>query len=202
MFVQVIRGPVSDAGQVHAALDRWAEELAPGAAGWLGSTAGVTDDGQFVAIARFESEEDARRNSQRPEQDQWWSETSKLFTAEPTFRDSTNVVVDVVGKPDDAGFVQVMQGQGSDPERARELMADDSPAWADFRPDILGSVGVEHDGGAWTMVLYFTSEEDAREGEKKEPPPELKALMDEMNSLAVGMPEFHDVRQPWLYSPR
>ena len=202
MFVQVIRGPVSDAGQVHAALDRWAEELAPGAAGWLGSTAGVTDDGQFVAIARFESEEDARRNSQRPEQDQWWSETSKLFTAEPTFRDSTNVVVDVVGKPDDAGFVQVMQGQGSDPERARELMADDSPAWADFRPDILGSVGVEHDGGAWTMVLYFTSEEDAREGEKKEPPPELKALMDEMNSLNVGVPEFFDVRQPWLYSPR
>lgn len=201
MFVQVIEGPVSDAGGAHAALDRWVHDLGPEAPGWLGSTAGVTDDGQFVAIARFESEEQARRNSERPEQDKWWSETSKLFTEEPTFRDSTHVTPDVVGNPDDAGFVQVMQGRGGDPERARELMAQDSDKWADFRPDILGSVAVEHEGGAWTMVLYFTSEDDAREGEKKEPPPELKAQMDEMNSLNEGMPEFRDLKQPWLYSP-
>jgi hypothetical protein len=30
----------------------------------------VTQDGRFVALARFESEEAARRNSARPEQDQ------------------------------------------------------------------------------------------------------------------------------------
>ncbi len=203
MFVQVIQGPVSDAGKVHAALDRWHKDLAPDAPGWLGSTAGVTDDGQLVAVARFESEGQARRNSERPEQDQWWSETSKLFTEEPTFRDSTRVTPDLVGNPDDAGFVQVMQGRGSNnPERARELMAQDSDRWADFRPDILGSVAVEHEGGAWTMVMYFTSEEAAREGEKKEPPPELKAQMDELNTLNQGMPEFRDLKQPWLYSPR
>jgi predicted RNA polymerase sigma factor len=77
VFVQVIQGQVSDAGQVRAALDRWARELAPGATGWLGSTAGVTQDGRFIALARFESEEAARRNSDRPEQDQWWTETAK-----------------------------------------------------------------------------------------------------------------------------
>jgi antibiotic biosynthesis monooxygenase (ABM) superfamily enzyme len=86
MFVQVIRGQVSDPGEVHAALDRWSGQLAAGAPGWLGSTAGVTEDGRFVALARFDSAEAARRNSDRPEQGQWWMETSKLFTGEVTFR--------------------------------------------------------------------------------------------------------------------
>lgn len=202
MFVQVIQGQVSDPGEVHAALDRWVQELAPGASGWLGSTAGVTADGRFIAIARFESEVAARRNSDRPEQDEWWSQTSKLFTGEATFRDSRNAVVDVSGDPDDAGFVQLIQGRSSDPARARELMGQDSSEWAAFRPDIIGSVAAEHDEGAYTMVLYFTSEEAAREGEGKEPPPALRAQMEEMGALNVGEPEFFDVKEPWLYSPR
>ena len=201
MFVQVIRGKVSDPEQVHAALNRWSERLAGGAPGWLGSTAGVTGDGRFVALARFESEEAARRNSDRPEQGQWWMETSKLFTGEVIFRDSSDVTADVNGDPDTAGFVQVMQGRGSDPDRARELMAQNPDDWAAFRPDVIGSVVVGLEGGAYTMAMYFTSEEAAREGERKEPPPRLKAQMEEMNRLNVGEPEFHDLRQPWLYSP-
>jgi hypothetical protein len=200
MFVQVILGQVSDPKQVHAALDRWSEQLAAGAPGWLGSTAGVTEDGQFVALARFESEEAARRNSDRPEQGQWWMEISKLFTGEVIFRDSSDVTADVNGDPDTAGFVQVMQGRGSDPERARELMAQNPDDRAAFRPDIIGSVAVGHEGGAYTMAMYFTSEEAAREGERTEPPPQLKAQMEEMNQLSVGEPEFLDLRQPWLYS--
>ena len=201
MFVQVIQGQVEDAAKVRAAMDRWVRELAPGATGWLGSTAGVTDDGRFIALARFESEEAARRNSGRPEQDRWWAETSRLFTGEASFRDSSDVTADLVGDPDQAGFVQVMQGRGSDPDRARELMAEDSSTWADFRPEIIGSLAVGHEGGAYTMAMYFTSEAEAREGERKEPPPELKAQMDEMAALMVGEPEFFDLRQPWLYSP-
>ena len=161
VFVQVIQGQVTDAGKVRAALDRWAQELAPGATGWLGSTAGVTEDGRFIALARFESEEAARRNSDRPEQDRWWAETAKLFTGEASFKDSSDVTVDVTGDPDAAGFVQVMQGRGSDPERARELMSQDSAAWAAFRPDVVGSVAVGHEGGAYTMAMYFTSEAEA-----------------------------------------
>ena len=202
MFVQVVQGQVSDAGQVRSALDRWAQELAPGASGWLGTTAGVTEDGRLLALARFESEEAARRNSDRPEQGQWWTETSKLFTDEATFRDSLGVVVDVNGDPEDAGFVQIIQGRGSDPERARELMGQDSDEWAAFRPDIIGSVAADHEGGAYTMVLYFTSEEAAREGETKEPPAELKAQMEEMDALSIGVPDFFDLKQPWFYSPR
>jgi hypothetical protein len=53
VFVQVIQGQVTDAGKVRAAFDRWAQEHAPGATSWLGSTAGVTEDGRFIALARF-----------------------------------------------------------------------------------------------------------------------------------------------------
>lgn len=201
MFIQVIQGQVSDVGKTRAALEQWQRELAPGAEGWLGSTAGVTDDGTFIALARFESEEAARHNSERPEQDRWWGQVSKLFKGEPTFRDSNDVDVDMAGDPDRAGFVQVMQGKGSDPERAKQIMAQDSDAWAEFRPEILGSVAVQHDNGEYTMAMYFTSEADAREGERKEPPPKLKAQMEEMNKLAVGEPKFYDLKQPWLQSP-
>jgi hypothetical protein len=162
----------------------------------------VTEDGRFIALARFESEEAARRNSDRPEQDRWWAETSQLLTGEATFKDSSDVTLDLAGNPDDAGFVQVIQGRGSDPDRARELMGQDSSAWAAFRPEIIGSVAVGHEGGAYTMAMYFTSEAAAREGERKEPPPELRAQMEEMAALSVGEPEFLDLKQPWLYSPR
>jgi hypothetical protein len=67
---------------------------------------------------------------------------------------------------------------------------------------VIGSVTVGHDDGAYTMVLYFTSEAEAREGERKEVPPELQATMDEMNKISTGEPEFFDLRQPLILSPR
>jgi hypothetical protein len=63
-------------------------------------------------------------------------------------------------------------------------------------------VAVGHEGGAHAMAVYFTSEAAAREGERKEPSPELQTQMDEMAALSMGEPEFFDLRQPWLYSPR
>ena len=81
-------------------------------------------------------------------------------------------------------------------------MTQDSGKWAAFRPDIIGSLAVEHVGGEYTMALYFTSEEEARQGERKEAPPELQAQMEEMDRLSIGVPEFFDLKQPWLYSPR
>jgi hypothetical protein len=202
MFVQVIQGKVSDAAQVRAHLDKWVSEVAPGAIGWLGSTGGVTEDGNLIALVRFESEEAAQQNSDRQEQGAWWEKMASLFEGEPTFHNSTHVEVDTPGDPAKAGFVQVMQGRASDPERARELMAaDDSADWQEFRPDILGSVSAEHDGDAWTMAMYFTSEAEAREGEQKPPPAELEQMMKEMDSLIVGETSYFDLKDPWMNAP-
>ena len=202
MFVQVIQGQVSDAAAVRAHLDTWVSEVAPGAIGWLGSTGGVTDDGKLIALVRFESEEAAQQNSDRSEQGAWWEKMASLFEGEPTFHNSTQVEVDTPGDPAEAGFVQVMQGRTSDPDRARELMAaDDSDVWQEFRPDILGTVSAEHDGDAYTMAMYFTNEAEAREGEQKPPPAELESMMKEMDSLSVGETTFFDIRDPWLHAP-
>ena len=202
MFVQVIQGQVVDADRLRAAVDRWNKELAPGAEGWLGSTAGVTDDGRTIALVRFESEAAAQRNSDRPEQDKWWAETSELFTGEVTFQDSVSVEADVVGDPDTAGFVQVIRGRSTDPGRARELMNQDPDEWRAFRPDILGSLSVEHADGEFTTAIYFTSEAEARAGERKEPPEAMRAAMEELNSLSIGEPVFLDLKEPWLYTRR
>ena len=201
MFVQVIQGHVSSAEEVRAQMDRWVTDLGPGAEGWLGSTAGVTEDGTLIALARFASDEAARRNSDRPEQGAWWDGLAALFTDEPVFHDSTWVDVDTVGDPSEAGFVQVMQGRSSDPERARALMNEDQTDWGSFRPDILGTLNAHHDTDGWTMAIYFTSEEAAREGERKEAPAELAAMMKEMDALSVGEPTFYDLKDPWLHSP-
>jgi len=72
MFTQIIRGTVSDPKAVDDNFNRWSKELAPGAKGWLGTTGGVTEDGQLFIMVRFESEEAARANSERPEQDHFW----------------------------------------------------------------------------------------------------------------------------------
>jgi hypothetical protein len=202
MFVQVIQGHASDTGALRTAMEKWERDLAPGADGWLGSTAGITEDGRLIAIARFDSEESARRNSDRPEQGAWWAEASAMFSDEPTFLESTQVVATPgSGDPDSAGFVQVILGHTSNPDRAMEMMSSGSSDWTDFRPDMLGSLAAAHAGGAYTMVLYFTSEADAREGEKKQPPESMKAEMAEMDALEVGTPEFLDLKEPILSTP-
>ena len=201
MFVQVIQGRTSDSGQVRAQLDKWVEDVAPGAVGWLGTTSGVTEDGRVIALARFESAEAAQQNSDRPEQSAWWEGMAAVFSDEPVFHNSSSVEVDTPGDPSQAGFVQIMQGRSKDPDRQRELMANDPTDWESFRPDILGTVSIAHDGDAWTMAIYFTSEAAAREGEQKEPPPEVQEMMKEMDALTIGEPTFFDLMDPWLNSP-
>jgi hypothetical protein len=203
MFAQVIQGRTSDPQALRTAMGRWMKDLAPGAVGWLGSTGGVTDDGRFIAVARFESAAAADRNSHRPEQSRWWEETSRGLEGEVTFHDSEDVTVDLRGDPDKAGFVQVMQGKVTDPARGKELM--DRMKFGDIaavRPDIIGSVAIGEDDGEWTQVLYFASEAEAREGERKEMPPEVQSTMAEMMEISAGPPDFFDLREPILDSPR
>src|SRR4051812_7194687 len=121
MFVQIIQGRTSDALALQGAMQRWARELGPGATGWLGTTEGITDDGRFIVVARFESADAADRSANRPEQSRWWDETRRLVDGDVAFSDSEDVDVELRGDPGRAGFVQVLQGRVTDPARAREL---------------------------------------------------------------------------------
>ncbi|GAA3470182.1 hypothetical protein [Nonomuraea roseola] len=202
MFIQVMRAGATDVSGLRAALDRWVEELSGGATGWLGTTAGVTDDGTFVNLARFESEQAARANSERPEQGEWWRETSKLLSGEVVFHDCPEVLPFLGGGSDDAGFVQVIEGRVRDVQRMRELNDLYESQFTDFRSDVLGGVAALWGEGSFTQAIYFTSEESAREGERRQPPPELKALFEEEMSLYEGDLVYYDLRDPWLLSAR
>ena len=120
MFIQVIEGKVKDADLLRRQNDRWLAELKPGTKGYLGSTGGVTPDGRSIFLARFESEDAARANSERPEQGAWWNETAKAYDGEPTFHDCREADTMFGGGSNDAGFVQVIQGKAKDQAAMRK----------------------------------------------------------------------------------
>jgi hypothetical protein len=176
--------------------DRWEADIAPGAAGYLGMTGGVADDGTVIMLARFDSAASAKANSERPEQGSWWTETAKCFDGEVTFRDCTDVDVEEIGDLDEAGFVQVMQGTSSDKARVREIGPQLTSKMAELRPDVLGNV-VAWDGDQFTQLVYFRGEAEAREGEKKmdQAPPELQEIME-----LAPVTSYIDLKDPWIRS--
>jgi hypothetical protein len=198
MFVQVIEGRVADRDGLRRQMDRWMTELRPGATGFLGSTAGVADDGYAIAFARFESAAAAKSNSERPEQGRWWTETEKCFDGEVTFTDSDDLETFLAGGSNDAGFVQVMKGSGADRDRLHAMDESFVEHAASFRPDLIGGLRVWTGPDTYVEVAYFTSEAKAREGETKEPPAELADQMGEFQDLMANV-EFLDLRDPWLY---
>jgi hypothetical protein len=197
MFVQVIQGKVADEAGLRAAMDRWMQELRPGAAGWLGSTSDITDDGTFVTVVRFESEEAARRNSARPEQDAWWAETRKCFAGDVTFFDSADVFTWLAGGSDDAGFVQVIEGHLKNPQLMRSMMEKYSQQVNEMRPEIIGATIATHDDGEYVQTVYFTSEAEAREHEHLPPPAEVADVMAQEMQDA----RFFDLHHPRMMSP-
>jgi hypothetical protein len=201
MFVQVMQGRATDAAGVKKQWDRWDQEIKPGATGYLGSTGGISPDGEFIILARFESEEAAKANSDRPEQGAWFEEASQ-YLEDIQFHDCTGVDISGKGGSDDAGFVQVIQGKVTDIEKARELDARMEPEMRDRRPDVIGSVTAWNpDNGRFTNAIYFTSEAEAREQEKKmESDPAFQKVMGEMMAISDGEPKFIDLPEPWLSS--
>lgn len=200
MFIQVIQGKASDEAGLRNTLDQWEDRLAAGAVGWLGTTAGVTDDGRFIALARFSDAEAAKANSERPEQGEWFAEVSKHFDGEPDFLDCDNVQVMLDGGSDDAGFVQVMRGRSDDVARMHSLFLSHSDDMRKARPEIIGGLMLDGGNGQYVEAIYFTSEADARNGEASEPPDEIRAEIEEAMGL-MGDATYFDLKDPILRSP-
>lgn len=198
VFVQVMEGRVRDRDGLRRQLEQWMQELRPGASGFLGTTAGVTDDGRGIVLARFESADAARANSERPDQGAWWSRTEQCFDGPVSFADSEDVDTLLGGGSDEAGFVQVMRDSGVDRARLRALDDVLERHAASFRPDLLGALRVWTGPDAYVEAAYFTSEDAAREGEQREAPTELAEHMADLESLMADV-EYLDLRDPWLH---
>ncbi|WP_077040243.1 hypothetical protein [Rhodococcus sp. MTM3W5.2] len=201
MFIQVVQGKVSDEEGLRRCMDRWAEELQPGATGFLGSTRGMSEDGTFIVVARFESEEAARRNSERPEQGAWWAETERCFDGPVSFMDCPEVTEWLGGGSDDAGFVQIMEGHTSDAARMREVLTQAGDQVHQLRPEIVGGTLATDGGGGYVETVYFTSEAEARAHEKIEMPDDLRSLFEEEGRL-MGDVSYFDLHEPMLVTAR
>lgn len=195
MFIQMMQGPCSRPDEVRAVLDEWRRELSPGAHGWLGGTYGFTDDGQLMAVVRFDSREAAQTNSDRPEQGEWARRFTALMDGPLEFHDCDDVTLMMDGGSDDAGFVQVIRGRLEDPSRLKAMLAD-TTALHEMRPDILGGTLAFEADGSFIETVAFTSEEAARKGEQVEPPPEVRRELQHAMQGAT----FHDLRHPWFES--
>jgi hypothetical protein len=199
VFVQVITGRVVDRDGLVRAQDRWDAQVRPGAVGFLGTTAGTTGDGRFVAFARFESAEAARRNSERPEQGEWWSEVEKSLD-DIGFVDSTDVHTLLGGGSDAAGFVQVMRGRITDRGRFDELerrSGDVAGRLKAHRPELLGDLIVLHEDGTFTEAAYFTDEAEARQGEAKPMPDDVRAEFEQWGTV-FEVDEYLDLTDVWV----
>ena len=199
MFLQIIQGQVGDVAGARQAIERWQLDLAPGAPGWLGATYGITDDGTLVAVVRFESKETAQRNSARPEQQAWWPEMERCFAGPVTFRDCDDVMQLLSGGSDQAGFVQIIQGQVRDRDRMHALVAQSGDVVAKVRPDVIGATVAIDDAGFLTETIAFISEQQARAAEQQEMPADAARLLEEETSLLDDV-KFLDLHQPWFTS--
>ncbi len=199
MFVQVIQGRATDPKALRNQWEKWEQDLKPGAVDFLGSTAGIDENGIIIIGSRFGSEEAARKNSDRPEQGEWWQETER-FIESPEFYDCKDVDLLNDGGSNDAGFVQVIQGYATSEqaiEDVRKLTTQMEDAMRSHRPDVIGGFVAWGPNLGFSQFVYFTSEAEAREGEKKEDPPEF-AEMGEVMSKSVKDMKFIDLREPWL----
>lgn len=196
MFVQIIEGRTSDAAGLMAHGDKWQEDVRPGAVGYLGVTAGVAADGRTIAIVRFESEEAARANSERPEQGAWFEGMQKLYDGEPSFTESSDVETFLGGGSNDAGFVQIMKVKDVDRAVVSQLDASFEKV-SHLRPDLIGITRVWTAPDAYVEAAYFTSEAEARKGEQADMPEELQAVMKDFEQI-MAKTEFIDLPNPQL----
>jgi hypothetical protein len=197
MFIQIIQGRCRDTDRLHTLTDEWQKTLGPTAAGWLGGTYGVTDDGEFVGVVRFESKDAARQNSDRPEQGEWWSRMQECFEGEVTFHDCDDAMLFLGGGSDDAGFVQVIQGRITDPERFRHFMEQPMDTLHEARPEIIGGTIAIDPDGFFTQTVAFSSEAEARAGERKEMPAEIRQQLEE-EMASMGDVHYLDLHHPWF----
>jgi hypothetical protein len=196
VFIQVMQGKTSREKELRELAEQWQEEGANGAAGYLGGTYGVTDDGNFLGVIRFASRDEAMANSARPETNAFAERMAALMDGPVEFHDCDDVTTMLDGGSDDAAFVQVIRGHVDDPGPAKAL-ANDTGDLQSMRPEIIGGTLAIAGDGTYFQTVYFTDEESARKGEQMEPPEEVREVLTTMMDGAT----YFDLHQPWYSSP-
>lgn len=197
MYIQMVQGPCAQQDELHTLVDDWSRQMA-GRDGWLGGTFGFTDDDQFVGVIRFEDASAAREWCRDDEAGMWWAAAEMMFDAAPEIHQSADVSMMLEGGSDDAGFVQVMRGRVGNLDALKRIMSDHemTSMLHEARPEIIGATLAIEDDGTFVETIAFTDEATAREGEKKEMPPEMAG---DFESSMTDV-SYLDLHKPWYGS--
>jgi hypothetical protein len=198
MFVWVLEGKAADPGEVGRQLGRWTIEFGD-TPGCLGATGGVTDDSRFLLFVRWESEDAGNELLMRPEQQAWYDEFQTSFDGDIGFAETGDVTTHLAGGSDAAGFVQAMKVSGVDRQRIEAADREFENVAPQVRPDLIGGIRVWTALDDFVEMNYFTSEQDARDGEKQAPPPELAEVFEDLMAMMKDA-EYFNFTEPFLHS--
>ena len=198
MFVRVHRGQVDDRDDIRREWRCWERSLQDAPDGYVGSTAGIADDGTFVAMVRYESEAAARCiDAVSPGAERWRQACTRL--RDHFVVDSTETDVWNRGGTDEAGFVQIRLGMSSDPARLRDLYVNQQPVrMGPYRPEVLGGLFAWYGDGGFALSAYFTSEDEARSGENLH---EFESFFDDISAVMQDV-RYVDLHEPWFSTAR
>lgn len=194
LFIQIVEAN-GDTSTAREAWDAWERDVRPSVTGYLGTTGGVTDDGRLLFVARFESPEAAAKNNDLAEQQQWYEKHLANLDG-LGFTNCSEVDELLGGGSDGAGFVQLIRGKCSDPQKMREMGQRLETELSQRRPDVLGGTVAWHDDdrNAFTQTMYFKSEEEARRNEADEA---MGGAPEDFTSLLSDL-SFIDLHEPWF----
>ena len=197
MFVLTVEARTTTPDALRQDVFRWPADVGSSATGWLGNTAGVSADGDFVMMLRFQSEEASLITSDLPEYGRWWEVCARHLATKPTFLPSTNVIGILSGGSDEAAAVQITRGRAAlsrirGSVRQLESIAPDAPA------ELIGGIVAWHEDDRFTEALYFTSQAPARLQVRATTPLGRFIAAHETTITDASVIE---LQEPWLVSP-
>jgi hypothetical protein len=93
----------------------------------------------------------------------------------------------------------VITGRVSDFGRVRAVLDGFGDRIREHRPEIIGGTAGADADGRYVQTVYFTSEADARTGERREPPADLETSMSEL-AEAITELRYLDLHEPMTIS--
>lgn len=197
MFVFTVDARTSSPAALRAHVLRWPSDVGTNADGWLGNTAGVSGDGEFLLLMRFRSEESALITCDRPEYGTWWQLCKQHLATPPVFTPSTDITGILGGGSDAAATVQITRGRSA-PSRLRASLRELESMAVGERSDVIGGFVAWHDEDRFIEALYLSSEIPGRSPVQASKP--LGRFM-VSHASSIEDPRVTELPDPWLTSP-
>ena len=196
MFIQVIQGKCTRHDELRALAEALARGAGVGAVGWLGGTYGFTDDDDFLGVVRFESREAAMANSARPEQGACAEKMMALMDGPVEFHDCDDVTLVHGRRLGRRRLRPGHPGQGRRPRAGSRRCSPTPRRSTRCAPRSSAARSPSSPTARSPRPSRSRDEDSAREGEKIEPPAEVRS---ELESMMAGA-TFYDLHHPWFES--